>query len=227
MYYVLGAILSAGLALRWLRNILGMRQTPDAYTILSAEAALVSPGAGGLIFLPYLSGERTPHMDPLARASFVGLGLHHTRAHLARAVMEGVSFALRQALEISLTLSGPVDTVIVAGGGAESDIWRQIQADVFGLPQGAAGRTNAVGATLVAESGRDSPASKKLAPSCPLRFCNTSGCAAPLFYDALLTPIFNVPASASRPARFRRRFAGKCRSPCYNEIISRIVFLAV
>lgn len=134
MWYVLGAILSAGLSLRWLRHISGLDNNPNAYAILSAEAGQVPPGANGLIFLPYLSGERTPHMDPLARGGFIGLTHFHQRKHLARAVMEGVSMALRQALELSLELGGQVDTVIAAGGGAESDVWRQIQADVFGLP---------------------------------------------------------------------------------------------
>ncbi len=134
MGYILGAILSAGLALRWLRGITGLAGNPDAYAILSAEAAAVPPGASGLLFLPYLTGERTPHMDPAARGAFVGLSDYHQRGHLARAVMEGVTFALRQALEISQALSEPVERVIVAGGGAESDTWRQIQADIFNLP---------------------------------------------------------------------------------------------
>lgn len=132
--YVLGAVLSAGLSLRWLRDLTGLKGNPEAYPILSAEAAPIAPGADGLIFLPYLSGERTPHRDPLARGMFIGLSAHHTRGHLARAVMEGVSFALRQALEISLALGGSVERIIAAGGGAESDVWRQIQADVFGIP---------------------------------------------------------------------------------------------
>lgn len=134
LWYVLGASLSAGLSLRWLRDLVGLKDAPDAYERLSAEAAAVAPGAEGLLFLPYLAGERTPHMDPLARGVFVGLSLRHTRAHLARAVMEGVCFALRQALEISLMLSGPVDVIIASGGGMESALWRQMMADVTGLP---------------------------------------------------------------------------------------------
>lgn len=134
MWFVLGAILSAGLSLRWLRDLVGLEGDPQAYPKLSAEAAQVAPGAEGLIFLPYLYGERTPHMDALARGSFIGLSAHHNRGHLARAVMEGVSFALRQTLEISRTLGASADTIIAAGGGAESDVWRGIQADVFGLP---------------------------------------------------------------------------------------------
>jgi xylulokinase len=133
-WYILGAILAAGLSLRWLRNLTGLEGQTDAYNILSVEASAVPPGSNGLIFLPYLSGERTPHMDGLARGSFIGLSYHHGRGHLARAVMEGVAFALRQTLEISLSLGGSVEGIVAAGGGAESDVWRQIQADVFGFP---------------------------------------------------------------------------------------------
>ncbi len=134
MWYVLGAILSAGLSLRWLRNLVGLQDDPQAYARLSAEAAQVPPGADGLLFLPYLSGERTPHMDALARGSFIGLSSHHGRGHLARAVMEGVAFALRQTVEISRGLGAAADTMIAAGRGGESDFWRGIQADVFGIP---------------------------------------------------------------------------------------------
>lgn len=155
MWYVLGAILSAGLSLRWLRHVTGLAEAADAYPILSAEAAAVPPGADGLIFLPYLSGERTPHMDPLARGGFIGLSAYHTRGHLARAVMEGVAFALRQTLEISLSLGGQVERVIAGGGGAESEVWRQIQADVFGLPlqQSLLSEQASVGAALLAGVG--------------------------------------------------------------------------
>ncbi len=155
MWYVLGAVLSAGLSLRWLRNMVGLGQTPNAYAILSAEAAPIAPGADGLIFLPYLSGERTPHMDPLARGGFIGLTHYHTRGHLARAVMEGVAMALRQALEITLALGGSTEMIIAAGGGAESDVWRQIQADVFNLPlrQSLLQEQAGVGAALLAGVG--------------------------------------------------------------------------
>ncbi len=155
MAYVEGAILSAGLSLRWLRDLTGLAGAPDAYARLSEEAAAVPPGAEGLIFLPYLSGERTPHMDPAARGAFIGLSHVHSRGHLARAVMEGVAFALRQALEISLALGGAVELVIAAGGGAESAVWRQIQADVFGLPlrQTLLAEQAGVGAALLAGVG--------------------------------------------------------------------------
>jgi xylulokinase len=135
MWYILGATLSAGLSLRWLRQITGQAEGgKDAYERFSAQAAAVAPGADGLIFLPYLSGERTPHMDSKARGGFIGLSYYHEQGHLARAVMEGVAFSLRQALEISIELGGEVETVVAAGGGIESAVWRQILADVLGLP---------------------------------------------------------------------------------------------
>lgn len=154
-WYILGATLSAGLSLRWLRGITGLEGRPDAYATLSAEAAHVAPGADGLLFLPYLSGERTPHMDPLARGAFIGLNAHHTRGHLARAVMEGVTFTLRQALEISLELGGQVNTLIAAGGASESAVWRQIQADVFGVPlqKSLQSEQAAIGAAMLAGIG--------------------------------------------------------------------------
>jgi xylulokinase len=134
MWYTLGAILSAGLSLRWLRNTLGLGYHPNAYQILSDAASQTPAGADGLLFLPYLSGERTPHFDPSARGVFIGLAFHHERGHLARAVIEGVSFALRQTLELCLASAGHVDRIIMSGGGAESDVWRQILADISGLP---------------------------------------------------------------------------------------------
>lgn len=133
-WYALGATLSAGLSLRWLRDLLHMSAQEDAYATLSAEASSVAPGAEGLIFLPYLTGERTPHMDPLARGAFIGLSAYHDRGHLARAVMEGVSFALREALDIALELGGSAETLIASGGGMGSTLWRQMMADICQRP---------------------------------------------------------------------------------------------
>jgi len=124
-----GAVLGCGLSLRWFRSSLAPAETFDS---LSAMAAAVEPGCGGLIFLPYLIGDRTPHMDTLARGVFFGLTLRHDKAALARAVMEGVAFALRESLEIIRGLGVRFDTIVVSGGGARSPLWRQIQADVFG-----------------------------------------------------------------------------------------------
>ena len=100
--------------------------------MLNAEAAKVKPGSEGLFFLPYLTGERTPHADPLARGCFIGLTLAHSRGHLARSVMEGVTYALRDSLAIIRDLDVPVNEIRASGGGSKSPLWRQIQADVFG-----------------------------------------------------------------------------------------------
>ncbi len=155
MWYVLGATLSAGLSLRWLRDLLGMQTDPDAYARFSAEAADIPPGAGGLLFLPYLTGERTPHFDPAARGAFIGLRAAHTRGHLARAVMEGVAFSMRQALEIATSVSGAAETVIAAGGAMDSPVWRGIMANVLGVPLHQTGLTDAtgIGAALLAGVG--------------------------------------------------------------------------
>ncbi len=126
-WFMMGAILSAGLSLRWFRD----RIAGKSYEQLSGEAARVPPGSEGLIFLPYLIGERTPYMDPKARGVFFGLGLHHTLGHLVRAIMEGVAFALRDALLIFREFGVRTDRIVVSGGGARSPVWRQIQADVF------------------------------------------------------------------------------------------------
>jgi xylulokinase len=137
----MGVILAAGLSFHWLREILlentfGTAVPPgeDAYDVLTGLAGGAPAGAEGLVFLPYLTGERTPHMDPSARAAFVGLTSRHTTAHLARAVMEGITFALRDSLALMRALGLPVERIIATGGGARSSIWRQMQADVLGAP---------------------------------------------------------------------------------------------
>jgi len=123
--------LSAGGALDWWRARLGGGASFDE---LVAEAQDVPPGAEGLVFLPYLTGERTPHLDPRARGAFVGLTLRHRRAHLTRAVMEGVVLALRDGLEVMRALGTEDRDVRAVGGGARSPLWRQLQADVLGRP---------------------------------------------------------------------------------------------
>ncbi len=138
-WHMMGVNLCAGGALQWFRNQLcqalmaecRLSQT-EPYAVLSAEAERVPPGAEGLLFLPYLSGERTPWADPAARGAWVGLTTAHTRGHLVRAIMEGVTFALRDSLEILRSLGVPVQEIRVSGGGSKSPLWRQIQADVFG-----------------------------------------------------------------------------------------------
>jgi xylulokinase len=135
-WYALAAILSAGLSLRWLRDLLGLQAHPNAYAHLSELAAQVPPGADGLLFLPYLAGERTPIMDPQASGVFIGLRLHHQPGHLARAVMEGVTFAMNECLLLVSDLSGNNSDmrVIASGGATSSPVWRQIQADIYNKP---------------------------------------------------------------------------------------------
>jgi xylulokinase len=128
-WHLMGVMLSAAGSLRWFRDALA----PDAsFPELSDEAATVPAGSDGLLFLPYLTGERTPHPDPDARGAFVGLTVRHDRAHLTRAVMEGVAFGLRDGLDLMLAAGTPEPTQIRAsGGGVRSAVWRQILADVL------------------------------------------------------------------------------------------------
>jgi xylulokinase len=147
-WHMMGVNLSAGGSLQWFRNQLckpvgtgcqpvlrravGTGCQPVPYDLLAEEAAAVPPGSQGLFFLPYLSGERTPHADPDARGCFVGLTVAHTRGHLVRAIMEGVTYSMRDSLAIFEQLGVPVHQIRASGGGSRSPLWRQIQADVFG-----------------------------------------------------------------------------------------------
>ena len=126
-----GAVLAAGLSLKWFRDNVA---TFAGYDEVTELAAAVEPGCDGLLFLPYLLGDRTPHMDPHARAVFFGLALKHDKAAMARAIMEGVAYALRDAFEIMKSLGMRFDFVIASGGGARSRVWKQIQADIFNRP---------------------------------------------------------------------------------------------
>jgi xylulokinase len=105
-----------------------------AYDELVAEAEAVPAGSEGLVFLPYLTGERTPHLDPHATGAFLGLTARHTRGHLTRALMEGVVFALRDGIEIMRSLGVSPSAIRAIGGGATSPLWRQLQADIYGEP---------------------------------------------------------------------------------------------
>ncbi len=138
-WHVMGVTLSAGGSLRWLRDtffqpemVVGKFIQTDPYEFMAREAELTAPGSEGLLFLPYLTGERTPHPDPNARGAFVGLTLRHTRAHCARAVMEGVAYALNDTFTIFGEMGVPITQVRASGGGAKSAVWRQIHADVTG-----------------------------------------------------------------------------------------------
>lgn len=127
-YTIFGAILNAGLSTKWMKN--QVIKCAD-YEALSHMAEQVPPGSEGVIFLPYLTGERTPHMDSRAKAMFWGLQLHHGQEHLARAVMEGVTFALKDCLTIIEELGIQSTRIIASGGGAKSPVWLQMQADIF------------------------------------------------------------------------------------------------
>jgi len=127
-WHLMGVMLSAGGSFRWYRETLANQ---DSYEALTAAAAKISAGSEGLLFLPYLTGERTPHPDPNARGAFVGLSVRHTKAHLTRAVIEGVSYGLRDSLELMQALGISTTQVRASGGGAKSARWRQILADIF------------------------------------------------------------------------------------------------
>jgi xylulokinase len=126
-WYSMGVVLSAGGSLRWLRDVLG---EPD-YAAMMEAAARVRPGSDGLIFLPYLTGERTPHGDPDARGAFFGLSLRHGPGHLARSVVEGVCFALADSADIMRSLGVSLQTVHATGGGARSPLWRTVLASAL------------------------------------------------------------------------------------------------
>ncbi len=135
-WHMMGVNLTSGGSLQWwidsvVQGLAGISPA-KRYEAATAEAAKVAAGSNGLLFLPYLNGERTPHADPNARGSFVGLNLTHTRAHLTRSVMEGITFALRDSLEIIGSLGVPVRQIRASGGGSKNPLWRQMQADVFG-----------------------------------------------------------------------------------------------
>jgi len=152
---------AAGLSIQWLLENFRLgddsQQNSDQalYETWVERAASIAPGAEGLIFLPYLTGERTPHLDPLARGVFFGIGTHHKRAHLARAVFEGLAFAQRDSLELLAQLQLPTAYLVVAGGGGRSQLWRQILADVSGLQvmTSGTGHGAAFGAALLAAVG--------------------------------------------------------------------------
>jgi xylulokinase len=141
-WHVMGVTQAAGLSLRWFRDTFGTAAggsgsaasgitTRDPYEFLSEEAAAAPPGAEGLLWAPYLMGERTPHLDPNARGALVGITPSHRRAHILRAILEGVAFSLKDSFSIFDEMKVPVTTIRLGGGGARSALWRQIQADVY------------------------------------------------------------------------------------------------
>ncbi len=153
-WHVMGVTQAAGLSLRWLRDLIA-GNGDVTYDEMTAEAARVSPGADGVLWAPYLMGERTPHCDPHVRAALVGLAANHGRGHVVRAVMEGVAFSLRDTLTIFSELAVPVERIVVGGGGARSALWREIQANVYGraVETIAADEGAAYGAAILAGVG--------------------------------------------------------------------------
>jgi xylulokinase len=152
-WHLMGVMLSAAGSLRWYRDTLA----PGVeFETLLAPAAQISAGSDGLLFLPYLTGERTPHPDPLARGAFVGLTIRHNKNHMTRAVLEGVSFGLRDSFELIRNAGLPeIKQVRISGGGAKSKLWRQILADTFNAELVTVNTTEgaAYGAALLAGVG--------------------------------------------------------------------------
>jgi xylulokinase len=128
-WHVMGVTQAAGLSLRWLRETLAPDQT---YDDLTAAASKIPAGSDGLLWTPYLFGERTPHLDPTATAAFVGITSTTTRAHFTRAVLEGVAYSLKDTFSLFAELGIPVKGVRLGGGGARGPLWREIQANIYG-----------------------------------------------------------------------------------------------
>jgi xylulokinase len=140
-WHIMGVMLSAGGSFQWFRNVLGTEETAEArikgvdpYEILTAKAEKAPVGCEGLVFLPYLTGERTPYPDPYAKGVFFGLTPRHKKEHMIRAVMEGVTYGLRDSLEIIRGMGVEAREIRASGGGGRSRLWRQMQADVFNSP---------------------------------------------------------------------------------------------
>jgi len=153
-WHVMGVTQAAGLSLHWLRDLL--KNSGDlSYDELTREAAAVAAGSDGVLWAPYLMGERTPHLDPNARGTLTGLVANHTRGHVVRAVLEGVAFSLKDTFSLFAEMHVPVGNVRLGGGGARSSLWRQIQADVYGREVEilAAEEGAAYGAALLAGAG--------------------------------------------------------------------------
>jgi len=161
-WYLMGVMLSAGLSYRWFRDTFsdleqktGGLVGKDPYELLNAEAAQVPPGSDGLVFLPYLNGERTPHKNANARGTFFGFSGTHDKRHFVRSVLEGITFGLRDSLELIRDMGVEPEQIRVTGGGGKSELWRGIQADIFGqeVVTTAVDEGPAYGAALLAGTG--------------------------------------------------------------------------
>lgn len=161
-WHVMGVTQSAGLSLRWYRDQFGAaspgvqkKDGRDPYDVFAEEAAAAPAGSEGAFWAPYLMGERTPHLDPNARGALIGLTASHTRAHVIRAILEGVAFSLKDTFTIFEEMKVPVTAIRLGGGGARSPLWRQIQADVYAheVEIVAAEEGAAYGAAILAGTG--------------------------------------------------------------------------
>lgn len=154
-WHVMGVTQAAGLSLRWFRDTFTTTEDDEAYARLGKSAGTIAAGAEGLLWAPYLMGERTPHLDPEARGALVGLTPSHQTPHIVRAIMEGVAYSLKDTMTIFAEIGVPTRAIRLGGGGARSPLWRQIQADVYGqtVEIVAAEEGAAYGAALLAGVG--------------------------------------------------------------------------
>lgn len=181
-WHNMGVTLSAGGSLQWFKNTLGHPESAvakltggDAYDILVQEALSVPAGSEGVCFLPYLTGERTPHADPYATGTFVGITPRTTKGHLTRAVIEGVCYSLRECIEIFRGMNVPVSEARVTGGGSKNAFWAQTLADMFGQNTCAleASEGAAYGVALLAAVGTGAFKSVEEACAATVKTCNT------------------------------------------------------
>jgi len=161
-WYLMGVMLSAGGAFRWYRDTFAdvekqeaRSQNRDVYELLTAQAETVPLGSEGLFFLPYLMGERTPHQSADARAGFIGLTARHTKSHCVRAILEGITYGMRDSLEIIRNLGLNIQEIRLTGGGGKSKFWKQLQADIYGAEVVTVNNTEgpAFGAAIMAGVG--------------------------------------------------------------------------
>jgi xylulokinase len=171
-WHVMGVTNGAGLSLRYFRDTFAPGISYDELSGLAGEAPA---GSDGLMWAPYLFGERTPHLDPEARAAFVGITASHTRGHFVRAILEGVAFSLQDTFTLFRELGVPVKAIRLGGGGARGALWRQIQADVYGHPVELleAEEGGAFGAALLAGTGVGVWASVEAACAATVRVAET------------------------------------------------------
>jgi xylulokinase len=193
-WHVMGVVLAAGGSFQWYRNQLGRAEVEaaaargiDPYFLLTDEAALAGPGAEGLFFLPYLTGERTPHFDPDAKGAWVGLTVRHGRPHLIRSVLEGATYAMRDSLELIREMGVSIREIRLSGGGARNALWRQVQADIYGHDVHTVNATEgpAFGVALLAQVGTGAFATVPEACDATIRLAERTAVdpAAKGFYD--------------------------------------------